>query len=65
MYIRNHGVDQDLIDEVFDISRKYHAQPLETKMKEYAYQSPTLRGFEPTYTNTPDGRKSQSIESTS
>lgn len=46
MYIKNHGVDQDFIDEVFERSRQYHAQPLDVKMKEDVYKSPTLRGYE-------------------
>lgn len=56
MYIKNHGVPQDLIDEMFEISRKYHAQPLEVKMKEYVYESPTLRGYDIHYTQTPTGK---------
>ncbi|KAJ9634435.1 hypothetical protein H2204_006260 [Knufia peltigerae] len=55
MYIKNHGVSQDLIDEVFDMSRKYHAQPLEVKKEQDVYQSPTLRGYEIHYTKTPTG----------
>ncbi|KAI1625624.1 hypothetical protein EDD37DRAFT_625178 [Exophiala viscosa] len=46
MYIKNHGISQDLIDEVFELSRKYHDQPLEVKMKEDVYKSETLRGYE-------------------
>ncbi|KIW21629.1 hypothetical protein PV08_02209 [Exophiala spinifera] len=55
MYIKNHGVSQDLIDQVFEMSRKYHAQPLEVKKEQDVYQSPTLRGYEIHYTKTPAG----------
>lgn len=55
MYIKNHGISQDLIDEVFELSRRYHAQPLEVKKQQDVYKSPTLRGYEIHYTKTPDG----------
>ena len=55
MYIKNHGVPQDLIDEVFEFSRKYHAKALEYKMKQYVYQSPSLRGYDIHYVDTPNG----------
>lgn len=55
MYIKGHGISQELIDDVFDLSRKYHAQPLEVKKEELAYLSPTLRGYDIHYTKTPNG----------
>ena len=33
LYAANHGVPQDLIDRAFDASRRFHAQPLEDKLK--------------------------------
>ncbi|KAK5025322.1 hypothetical protein LTS07_008173 [Exophiala sideris] len=57
MYIKNHGISQDLIDKVFELSRKYHDQPFEVKMKEDVYKSPTLRGYEVHYTKTSEGEK--------
>ena len=59
MYIKNHGISQDLIDEVFELSRKYHDQPLEVKMKEDVYKSETLRGYEVHYTKTSEGEKGE------
>jgi isopenicillin N synthase-like dioxygenase len=32
-YIRNHGVPQDLIDRVYEVSRRFYSQPLEEKLK--------------------------------
>jgi len=55
MYIKGHGIDQQLVDDVFDLSRQYHAQPLEVKKRESAYKSPTLRGYDIHYTKTPQG----------
>ncbi|KAH8892334.1 Clavaminate synthase-like protein [Thozetella sp. PMI_491] len=55
MYIKDHGISQDLIDEVFELSRAYHAQPSEVKMKEYVYNHEKLRGFDQHFTNTPQG----------
>lgn len=55
MYIKNHGVAQDLVDDIFDVSRRYHALPLEDKMADYVFKSETLRGYDIHYTNTPNG----------
>ena len=33
LYIKNHGVPQDLIDGTFEQSKRFHAQPLEDKRK--------------------------------
>jgi isopenicillin N synthase-like dioxygenase len=62
MYITNHGISQDLIDEVFELSRRYHAQPLEVKKQQDVYKSPTLRGYEIHYTKTPDGEAGERRE---
>lgn len=56
MYIKGHGISQQLIDDVFDLSRRYHAQPTDVKMKEYIYNNEKLRGFDHHYVNTPAGR---------
>lgn len=55
MYIKNHGISQELIDDVFEYSRTYHDQPLEKKKEEYVYKSETLRGYDIHYTKTADG----------
>ena len=55
MYIKGHGISQDLIDDVFELSRRYHAQPSEIKMKEYVYNNKELRGYNEHYVNTPEG----------
>lgn len=55
MYIKNHGVPQELVDEMFEVSRQYHALPLEAKMEDYVYKSETLRGYDIHYTKTPRG----------
>ncbi|OAP60867.1 hypothetical protein AYL99_05869 [Fonsecaea erecta] len=55
MYIKNHGISQELIDKMFELSRKYHAQPLAVKKEQDVYKSPTLRGYEIHYTKTPNG----------
>lgn len=31
-FVRNHGVPEELIDEVFEAARQFHAQPLEAKL---------------------------------
>ncbi|KAH8646173.1 hypothetical protein BX600DRAFT_519020 [Xylariales sp. PMI_506] len=55
MYIKNHGISQELIDEIFRISREYHAQPSEVKMKDYVYKNKMLRGFDQHFSETPQG----------
>lgn len=55
MYIKNHGVSQDLIDTVFDLSRKYHAQSSEIKKEQYVYNNKQLRGYDEHYDETPEG----------
>ncbi|KAJ9142929.1 Oxoglutarate/iron-dependent oxygenase [Pleurostoma richardsiae] len=55
MYIKGHGVSQELMNEVFDLSRRYHAQPSEVKMQEYVYKNQELRGFDQHFAKTPDG----------
>jgi isopenicillin N synthase-like dioxygenase len=32
-YLKNHGIPQDVIDNVFDASRRFHAMPVEEKQK--------------------------------
>jgi len=59
MYIKNHGVSQDLVDDVFELSKKYYARPLEDKMKQYVYESPSLRGYDFHYIDTPAGHEGQ------
>ena len=61
MYIKNHGISQELIDDVFDLSQKYHAQPLEAKKDQYVYKSQTLRGYDIHYTKTPEGLAGKKI----
>lgn len=63
MYIKNHGVPQELIDEMFKVSAEYHHLPLEERMADYVYESETLRGYDIHYTKTPEGikRKQHSI----
>jgi hypothetical protein len=40
---------------MFEVSRQYHALPLEDKMADYVYKNETLRGYDIHYTNTPNG----------
>ncbi len=44
-FIVNHGVDQALIDRTFAAAKRFHAQPLEEKMK--IRLDLNLRGYEP------------------
>lgn len=45
MYVVNHGIDPSLISNVFEASRKFHAQPMEEKLK--IFQNEWRRGYQP------------------
>lgn len=46
-YIKNHGIDQSLIDRTLESNRKYFEKPVDVKMREHIYKSRNLRGYEP------------------
>lgn len=48
-YIKNHGVEQDLIDETFNTTKDYFDQPLEKKMEQWIYKNKDLKGYEPVH----------------
>ena len=55
LYIKNHGISQDLIDQVYDHAKAFFDQPLTEKMRLNITQSgPTLRGYIPFYTENVD-----------
>jgi isopenicillin N synthase-like dioxygenase len=47
LYLRNHGVHQTLIDELFDQSRAFFALPTEAKARATGYASPGYSGLDP------------------
>ncbi|KAF2705569.1 Clavaminate synthase-like protein [Pleomassaria siparia CBS 279.74] len=55
MYIRNHGISQELIDRVYNLSRRFHAQPKEIKQECYAHNNQELRGWNEHFVQTPQG----------
>lgn len=48
-YIKNHGIDQDFIDDMFETSRKFFEQPIEKKMELWCFKNPTFRGYDTFY----------------
>jgi isopenicillin N synthase-like dioxygenase len=44
-FIVNHGLDQALIDRTFEATKRFHAQPLEDKLK--LRLNPHIRGYQP------------------
>ncbi|AXS38976.1 2-oxoglutarate and iron-dependent oxygenase domain-containing protein [Breoghania sp. L-A4] len=46
-YIKNHGVDQSLIDGIFAASKQFHDLPRRTKMKNWSGFSTHHRGYVP------------------
>lgn len=60
LYVKNHGVDQALVDDMFAASQAYHAQSLDQKMRENVFKSEKLRGYDVHYTETPEGKAGMS-----
>lgn len=58
MYVKNHGIDRDFVDSVFDVTRRFFALPMEDKMKLHVGNSDVaLRGYiEPFGENTNPGK---------
>ncbi|KAF2099336.1 Clavaminate synthase-like protein [Rhizodiscina lignyota] len=48
-YMKNHGVEQKLIDDQWKIMKEYFAMPLEKKMEHYIYKNKDLKGYEPVH----------------
>ncbi|KIO08171.1 hypothetical protein M404DRAFT_997100 [Pisolithus tinctorius Marx 270] len=46
-YISNHGIPQEIIDEVLSAVKVYFSLPLETKMKLYHKAVGNFKGYEP------------------
>ncbi|WP_394889980.1 isopenicillin N synthase family dioxygenase [Mesorhizobium sp. AaZ16] len=58
MYVKNHGVPQDFVDSVFDVSRRFFDLPMSQKMAMHISKSDVaLRGYiEPFGENTDPGK---------
>ena len=58
MYVKNHGISQGFVDEVFDVTRRFFALPMERKMALHVSKSDVaLRGYtEPFGENTDPGK---------
>ncbi|TIX75937.1 MAG: isopenicillin N synthase family oxygenase, partial [Mesorhizobium sp.] len=58
MYVKNHGIPQDLVDSVFDMSRRFFDLPMSEKMTLHVSKSDVaLRGYiEPLGENTDPGK---------
>lgn len=58
MYVKNHGIEQDFVDSVFDVTRRFFDLPMEQKMALHVSKSDVaLRGYiEPFGENTDPGK---------
>lgn len=58
MYVKNHGIAQGFVDDVFDVTRRFFALPMEQKMALHVSKSDVaLRGYiEPFGENTDPGK---------
>lgn len=48
-YIKNHGIDEHLINATLESNRRFFAKPEEVKMKQHIYKSKNVRGYEPVH----------------
>ncbi|PRP86823.1 putative iron/ascorbate oxidoreductase [Planoprotostelium fungivorum] len=48
-YVKNHGVPEDLIDDVWKVAKDFFALPLEEKMEIELHKTPNMRGYTPMY----------------
>jgi isopenicillin N synthase-like dioxygenase len=55
MYIKGHGISQDLVDRVFKMSAAFHAQPKEIKQECWTHHNQELRGWNEHFAQTPEG----------
>lgn len=55
-YIQNHGISEELINETFQILKRFFALDLETKMEAHSMKNPAIRGYEPMFWTKLDGR---------
>ena len=57
MYIKGHGIQQELVDRVFAMSAEFHHQPKEIKQECWTHnpQSKELRGWNEHFVDTPEG----------
>lgn len=58
MYVKNHGIAQDFVDSVFDVTRRFFDLPMQRKMELHVSRSDVaLRGYiEPFGENTDPGK---------
>ncbi len=57
MQIKNHGVDQTIIDTAFDEAKKFFELPLAEKMKLHQHHNKDFMGYEPLYETNVSGLK--------
>ncbi len=54
LYVRNHGVPQDVVDAVFAAAHRFFDQPLDAKMAIHIKHSPHHRGYFPLFEENTD-----------
>jgi len=54
-YIRNHGVSEALIEQTYELSRRFHSSPIEQKRTVHVRNSPGTRGWIPIAADDNDG----------
>jgi isopenicillin N synthase-like dioxygenase len=62
LYIRNHGIPREVVDAVFDATRRYHDLPMEERLKDRIDER-FRRGFMPTGVTKHPGHKADLKES--
>lgn len=55
-YIKNHGIPQEEVDEVFALLARFFALEHDVKMDAHVQKNPAIRGYEPMLETRPDPR---------
>ncbi len=63
MYVKNHGIAKDFVDQVFDVTRRFFDLPMEEKMKLHVSNSDVaLRGYIEPFGENTDPTKTKDLK---
>lgn len=54
-YAEDHDIPDSVIEETFDVVKKFFAMPLEDKMEVHLHKNEALRGYEPLFETKMEG----------
>ncbi|RDW73481.1 hypothetical protein BP6252_07388 [Coleophoma cylindrospora] len=48
-YIKNHGIPEELIQDTFEVIKRFFNEDLDVKMEAHSQKNPAIRGYEPMF----------------